>query len=73
MNTDTDAKTIIEMYRAVIISIPIIIGLLSLVLFLGAAIGYVNVAKRIIIQAKSLKQSKSISNESLVDTENTRL
>jgi hypothetical protein len=67
LRTDADAQNILEMYRAVIISIPITVGLLFLVLLLGAATGYVIVAKKILItQARSLKQSKSISNEHTV-------
>ena len=53
------------MYRTVIISVPSTIGLVSLVLLFGAAAGYVIVAKKIIIQARSLKESNLISNEYL--------
>jgi hypothetical protein len=63
--TDAAPQTILEMYRAVIISVPSTVGLLSLILLFGAAAGYVIVAKRIITQARSLKQSNLIRNEPL--------
>ena len=53
------------MYRALIISVPSTIGLVSLVLLFGAAAGYAIVARKIITQARSLKQSNLISNEYL--------
>ena len=65
ISTGTDTQTILEMYQAVIISVPSIIGLVSLVLLFGATAGYVIVLKKIMAQARSLKQSNLIGNESL--------
>lgn len=53
------------MYRAVIIYVPSTIGLISLILLFGAAAGYAMILKKIITQAKSLKQSRLINNETL--------
>ena len=65
MLIDADTQTILEMYRAVIISVPSTVGLVSLILLFGAAAGYIIVVKKIITQARSLKQSNSTRNESL--------
>ena len=70
--TDADTQTILEMYRAVIISVPSTVGLVFLILLFGAVAGYVIVAKKIIIQARSLKQSNLTSNESLDANLDTR-
>ena len=65
LHTDADTQTILEMYQAVIISVPSTVGLVSLVLLFGAVAGYVIIAKKIITQARSLKESNLTSNESL--------
>ena len=56
------------MYRTVIISVPSTIGLVFLVLLFGAAAGYVIVTKKIITQARSLKQSSNDSLDYNLDT-----
>ena len=70
--TDADTQTILEMYRALIISVPSTVGLVLLILLLGAVAGYVIVAKKTITQARSLKQSNLTSNESLDANLDTR-
>ena len=70
--TDADTQTILEMYRAVIISVPSTVGLVFLILLFGAVAGYVIVAKKIITQARSLKQSNLTSNEPLDANLDTR-
>ena len=70
--TDADTQTILEMYRAVIISVPSTVGLVFLILLFGAVAGYVIVAKKIITQARNLKQSNLTSNESLDANLDTR-
>lgn len=52
--TDADTQTILEMYRAVIISVPSTVGLVFLVLLFGAVAGYVIVAKKKSTQARNL-------------------
>lgn len=59
------------MYRTVIISVPSIVGLVSLVLLFGAVAGYIIVAKRIVAQARGVKPSTVISNESLNANQDT--
>ena len=71
--TDADTQTILEMYRAVIISVPSTVGLVSLILLFGAAAGYIIVVKKIITQAKSVKQSNMNNNESLAANLDTRV
>ena len=73
MLTDADTQTILKMYRAVIISVPSTVGLVSLILLFGAAAGYIIVVKKIITQAKSVKQSNKNNNESLAANLDTRV
>ena len=70
---DADTQTILEMYRAVIISVPSTVGLVSLILLFGAAAGYIIVVKKITTQAKSVKQSNMNNNESLTANLDTRV
>ena len=65
MHTDADDQTILEVYWAVIISVPSTVGLVSLVLLFGAAAGYIIVAKKMITQARSVKQSNLNNKDSL--------
>ena len=48
-----------------IISVPSTVGLVSLVLLFGAAAGYIIVAKKMITQARSVKQSNLNNKDSL--------